>query len=139
MIKQNALLHFASELVNRPILSQLIRSHAVDVNILQASITPEEDGMMYVQFEGEGDRVEEALAFLEREGVRLTRPEHALLWDDARCTHCGACVAQCLPKALAVDAATYEVRFDEGKCIACELCVAACPFGALKSASEHLS
>jgi len=138
MVKKSAILNFAGDLVERPILSEMIRSHEVAVNILQASVTPEEDGTMFVQVEGEGAGVEAAFDYLKAAGVRIIFPTKNLIWDDERCTHCGACVAQCLPKALSVNSNTGEVNFDHEKCIACELCIPACPFGALQSVTEHL-
>jgi len=139
MTKKSAILHFGRETVNKPILTDLIRGHDVSVNILQASITPEEDGTMFVQVDGEISEVEKAFGYLEKLGVRLIFPAKNIIWDDKMCTHCGACVGQCLPKALSVDSANGEVVFDTDKCIACELCIPTCPYGALESVSEHLS
>jgi len=138
MTKRSAILHFGSDLVDKPILTGLIRENDVDVNILQASITPEEDGTMFIQVEGDGANVKGAFDYLEGLGVRLVFPAKNLIWDEELCTHCGACVGQCLPKALAVDSTTSEVVFDAEKCIACELCIPACPYGALESVTEHL-
>ena len=139
MVKKSAILNFAGNLVEQPILSEMIRNHEVAVNILQASITPEEDGTMFIQVEGETPKVEGAFEYLRTVGVRIIFPAKNLIWDDTKCTHCGACVAQCLPKALSVDSTTGEVSYDCEKCIACELCIPACPFGALESVTEHLS
>ena len=103
MTKKSAILHFGRDTVDKPILTGLIRGHDVDVNILQASITPEEDGTMFVQIEGTGENVQGAFDYLEGLGVRMIFPAKNIIWDDEKCTHCGACVGQCLPKALAVD------------------------------------
>ena len=138
MTKKSAILHFGRDLVDKPMLSGLIRQHDVDVNILQASITPEEDGTMFVQVEGTGENVTKAFEYLESMGVRLVFPAKNMIWDDTKCTHCGACVGQCLPKALALDSGTGGITFDSEKCIACELCIPACPYGALESVTEHL-
>ena len=138
-MKKSAILYFAGDLVEKPILSEMIRGHDVAVNILQASITPEEDGTMFIQVEGESAKVDAAFDYLRGAGVRIVFPAKNLIWDDDMCTHCGACVAQCLPKALSVDQRSREVSLDHEKCIACELCIPACPFGALQSVTEHLS
>ncbi|HPQ80441.1 MAG TPA: NIL domain-containing protein [bacterium] len=138
MTKKSAILHFKAELVERPVLSGLIRDHDVSVNILQASVTPDEDGTMFVQVDGEPANVKRAFAYLDEMGVRLVFPAKNLVWDEERCTSCGACVAQCLPKALAVDEETNRISLDDSRCIACELCIPACPFGALESVTEHL-
>jgi Fe-S-cluster-containing dehydrogenase component len=138
MTKKSAILHFVGDLVDKPVLSGLIRTHDVDVNILQASITPEEDGTMFVQMEGTSENVKGAFDYLKSMGVRLIFPAKNIIWDDVKCTHCGACIGQCLPKALSLDSNTGGICFDGDKCIACELCIPACPYGALESVTEHL-
>ena len=137
MEKRSAILRFGKDLVDKPILSSLIRKHDVDVNILQASITADEDGEMFVQVEGQSQNVKKAFNHLKDLGVRLSFPVTNLIWDEKKCTHCGACVAHCLPKALCVEDATKEVTFDAKKCIACELCIPACPYRALESVTER--
>lgn len=136
MLKKNAILHFGPDLVSKPIISVMVRNHDVLVNILQASITPEEAGTMFVQLEGEADNVKKALDYLDQTGVRLILPAKNLIWDEEKCTHCGACVGQCLPHALTADSATGLLALDDKLCLACELCIPACPFGALESVSE---
>lgn len=139
MEKKSVILHFGSELVDKPIISGLIKNFDVAVNILQASITPEEDGTMFVQIEGEKANVRKALDYLEKTGVHLILPAKNLFLDDKKCTHCGACVAQCLANALTLDQKTGKLSLNHEKCIACELCIPACPYGALKSVTDVLS
>lgn len=138
MTRKSAILHFEAALVEKPVLSGLIRNHDVTVNILQASISPDEAGTMFVQVEGEPGDVKRAFAYLGETGVRMVFPTKNLVWEEEKCTSCGACVAQCLPKALAVDEKTKRVSLADSLCIACELCIPACPFGALESVTEHL-
>lgn len=138
MIKKSAILHFGADLVDQPILSGLIRKHDVTVNILQASVTPEEDGTMFIQVEGQPKNVKSAFKYLEDIGVHLIFPAKNLIWDEKKCTHCGACVAHCLPKALSIDNSA-KLKLNDEKCLACELCIPACPFGALGSVNEKLS
>ena len=58
---------------------------------------------------------------------------------EERCVNCGACVGQCLPKAITVDEKTREVRYDTHKCVTCELCIPACPFDAIESIRTYLN
>ncbi len=138
MTKKSAILHFGSDLVDKPIISGLIRNYDVSVNILQASITPEEDGTMFVQIEGEHAIVQKAFDYLRDHRVDMIFPAKNLIWDDKKCVDCGACVAHCLPRALTVDG-SGKLQFNSERCIACELCIPACPYHALGSVSEHLS
>ena len=46
---------------------------------------------------------------------------------EAKCTHCGACLAVCPTDALKVNRENWEVVFDPQECIGCELCLPACP------------
>jgi ferredoxin len=139
MEKKSVILHFGSELVDKPIMSGLIKHFDISVNILQASITPEEDGTMFVQIEGEKKDVQKAIDYLEKKGVSLILPAKNLILDDKKCTHCGACTAQCLSNALQLDSKTGKLSLNHNKCIACELCIPACPYRALKSVTDMLA
>lgn len=139
MTKRNVILHFDASLVDKPLICGLIRTYDLTVNIVQARITPEEDGNMLMQVEGSAREVKRALRYLDELGVRILLPTKNMIWDEEHCTHCGACVGQCLAKALAVDAQTGRVSLNNASCIGCRLCVPACPFGALTSVEEHLS
>lgn len=138
MHKRNAILHFGPELVDKPVLSGMIRGHQVEINLLQASIEPDVDGTAFIQITGQRAEVERALGYLRQRGVRLIFPAKNLIYDEQRCIHCGACVAQCLVQALHVEPGSGRVLFDHDKCLACELCIPACPYRALESVSEHL-
>lgn len=139
MAQKSIILHFNNRLVDKPIVSHLVKAYDIDLNILHARITPEEDGTMFLIMEGEAERIESGIKYLEGLGVKTLLPSKNLIWKEERCVHCGACVGQCLPKALDVEAATRRVKYDGAACIACELCVAACPYGAIESVSKHLS
>lgn len=139
MPKKSAILHFKADTVDKPIVSRLVRDHNLTVNILQAKISPEEEGTIFATLEGSSSDLKSGIDFLEKLGVTVVLPNKNVVLFEERCTHCGACVGQCLPKALSVDPDTREVVFDSQLCIACELCIPACPFGAIESVSEHLA
>ena len=100
MIQKSAFLKFPKGLVNEPVISRVIREFDVEVNILQASITPEEDGNMFAFFSGERVAVSGALNFLKGKDVRVNLPARNLLWDEELCVHCSACVGQCPSSAF---------------------------------------
>ena len=139
MVKKSVLLHFGASLVDKPIITGLIRDYDVSVNILHARVTPEEEGTMFVHIEGVEDKVSKALDYLNQIGIRLVFPRKNLIWQEAKCTHCGSCVGQCFPDALLIDNETELVLFKHELCVACGLCIPACPFGALESVDQHVA
>jgi ferredoxin len=139
MPQQSAIFHFKPDTVDKPIVTELVRDYNLTVNILQAKISTEEEGTMFVTLQGSGRDLKSGLKFLEDLGVTVILPNKNVVLLEERCTHCGACVGQCLPKALSVDPDTREVVFNSQLCIACELCISACPFGAIESVTEHLA
>jgi ferredoxin len=138
MIRKSAFLKFPKGLVNEPVISRVIREFDVEVNILQASITPEEDGNMFAFFSGERSAVSGAFNFLKGRDVRVNLPARNLVWDEELCVHCGSCVGQCPSSAFSIGTDSREVSFDAERCIACELCVPACSYGAVEPISEQL-
>jgi len=138
MSQTSALLRFPKSIVDTPVISRLVHSFDVEVNIVQASVSQDEDGRMFVIFHGERGSVKDALDYLRDLGVRVTLPVRNLVWDEDLCAHCGACVGQCPSSAFTVDGDTRRVVFDGKRCIACELCIPACSYGAIESIGEHL-
>lgn len=138
MMQKSVILHFSSDLVDKPIVNYIIKNFDVELNILQARITPEEDGTMFLLFKGETENLKKAFDYLDSIGVKTIFPHKKLAWYEDKCTHCGACVGQCLSKAFYMEPITRKVIFEEKQCIACELCIPACPFKAIASVSEHL-
>lgn len=139
MSQKSAIFHFKPDTVDKPIVTQLVRDHNLTVNILQAKISPEEEGTMFVTLQGDDRDLKAGMEYLEKLGVTVILPNKNVVLFEERCTHCGVCVGHCLPKALSVDMQTREVLFDSELCIACELCISVCPYGAIESVTEHLA
>jgi len=138
MFQQTAILNFPKSLIGRPVISHVIKNYDVEVNILQATITPQEDGHMFTIFSGKKQSVLKALDYLSENEVQIIKPEKNLVRDEARCVHCTACVGQCISNAYTVDPTTYKVVYNADHCIACKLCIDACAFGAVESIGDHL-
>ena len=138
MTQQSVILTFSKELVDKPIISKLIKSFDIEVNILQARITPKRDGNMFTILKGDKKALDSSLKYLDEMGVHIVLPVKNLGWFEEKCVHCGACVSRCISGAFSVNKQTYKVEFDSEKCIACELCIPACSFNAIESISEHL-
>jgi L-aspartate semialdehyde sulfurtransferase ferredoxin len=131
-VSRRIVLHFPHRLIDRPIVYKLIKDFDLVMNILKASITPNEEGLMVVELSGEKENFEKGIAYLEESGLIIDPIGRDVKRNEDRCTSCGACVAICPADALVVDPVTRKVEFINDKCIACEICVKACPTGAME-------
>lgn len=127
MVSKRIVLTFPHKLVDQPIVYKLVKDYDLVFNILQAKITPNEEGLMVLELKGKKENYAEGVKYLTGLGVKIQPLSQDVKRDDVRCTHCGACVTICPTEALYIDKKTRKVIFDTDKCIACELCVKACP------------
>jgi len=134
MASRRVVLHFPQTLIDEPIISETIRTYELDFNILRANITPAQEGLMVIGFEGEEKQLDRAVRSLKDRGVRVQPLARDVVRNEDKCTECGACITICPTQALAIDLETRHVTFDSDKCIACELCVPVCPPRAMESA-----
>jgi ferredoxin len=132
MISRKVVLHFPSELVDQPIISNTVKRYNLEFNILKASIAPPEGGLLVLELQGEKKNVQEALDYLKELKIQIENLSRDITRKDDLCVHCGVCVAICPSDALVLNQATGEVAFIADKCVACELCVKACPYAAME-------
>ena len=128
MSSRRIVLTFPKKSVDKPIVFKLIKDFDLVFNILKASITPDEEGLMVLEISGDKKRIDEGVKYLKDQGVKIQplSKDIKVNWD--KCTQCGACVSICPTDALYIkDRRTMEVAFDSDKCIACELCIRPCP------------
>ncbi len=52
-VSKKIVLHFPQKTTDKPIVSGLIRQYTLDFNILKASISPGEEGLMIMELTGE--------------------------------------------------------------------------------------
>jgi ferredoxin len=129
---RKVVLRFPHRLVDKPIVYRLVKDYDLQFNILKASITPEEEGVLVLELSGQKGNFDDAMKFLVDAGVEAQPLARDVLRREERCTHCGACVTMCPVGAFKVVPSTRRVEFLEAKCIACELCIKACPVRAME-------
>jgi ferredoxin len=126
-VSKKIVLHFTPKAVDKPVVSHLIRDYGLDFNILKASISPGEVGLMIMELSGEQKAYDKGIRYLQESGVEIQALSQDVTRNEERCTHCGACITMCPTRAFSLENKTRKVEFDNSKCIVCELCVRACP------------
>jgi ferredoxin len=127
IVSKKIVLHFPARLVDRAIVYHLIKDYDLEFNILKASIIPDAEGLMVIELRGDQVNYDKGIKYLTKTGVRIQSLGQNVLRNEARCTHCGACVTVCPTKAFKLNPETRLIAFDDSKCIACGLCLKACP------------
>lgn len=120
-------LHFPKRLVDRPIVSRLVKDYDLDFNILKASVTPEEEGLLVLEITGKRDDYDRGIEYLTKAGVKIQSLSQDVTRNEERCTHCGSCVTVCPADAFQLVPSTKKVLFQNEKCIACGICIKTCP------------
>jgi ferredoxin len=129
---RKVVLRFPHRLVDKPIIYRLVKDYDLMFNILKASVTPNEEGLLVLELSGKKKDYDEAVRFLAEAGVELQSLAQDVSRNEDRCTHCGACVTICPVDAFSVDPVTRRVDFQHTRCIACELCIKPCPVRAME-------
>jgi ferredoxin len=131
-ISKRIVLHFPRSLVEQPIICRLARDFKLEFNILKASVTPREEGLLILELSGEQRDYDRGIQYLIETGVRIQSLSQNVIRNEERCTHCGACITICPVGAFIVEPSTRLVDFSDAKCIICELCIKACPLRAIE-------
>jgi ferredoxin len=126
-VDKKIVLRFPKRMVDRPIIYRLVKDYDLEFNILKASITPEQEGLLVLELKGNQQEYDKGIEFLLKAGVQIQSLSQDVTRNEERCTHCGACVTVCPTGAFKVDLKTRKVLFEDDKCIACGLCIPACP------------
>jgi ferredoxin len=126
-ISKRIVLHFPQRLTNEPIVYKLVKDFDLAFNILKASVTPGEEGLLIMELTGEQRNYDKGVKYLTETGVKIQSLSQDVVLNESRCTHCGACIALCPTGAFSIEPETRKVIFDNDKCIVCELCIKACP------------
>jgi len=126
-ISRRIVLHFPPRITNESIVCRLAKNFDLSFNIIKASVTPGEEGLMVMELSGDQRNYDKGIQYLTEVGVKIQSLSQDVVRNEARCTHCGACINLCPTGAFTLDPKTRKVLFDHNKCVVCELCVKACP------------
>ena len=126
-VSKKIVLHFPRRLVEKPVICRLVKDYDLEFNILKASISSEEEGLLVLELKGEQPEYDRGINYLLKSGIKIQSLSQDVTRNEARCTHCGACITICPPGAFELDFQTRHVNFDNEKCVVCGLCLKACP------------
>ena len=127
MVSRKIVLHFPKRLVDRPMISRLVKYYDLDFNILKASVTPDKEGLLVLELKGKQEDYDKGIRYLAETGVIIQSLSQNVTRNEEKCTHCGACITICPSGAFEIDPVTRKVSFHDRKCLACGLCLKACP------------
>jgi ferredoxin len=133
IIARKVVIHFPKRLADQPVIYRLVKDYDLEFNILKASITPEEEGLLVLELKGRQSEYEKGIKFLAKAGVQVQPLSEDVTRNETRCTHCGACITICPAGAFELDPATRKTTFNNEKCFACGLCIKACPPRAMEA------
>ena len=126
-ISRRIVLHFPPLVTGQPVVYRLARDYDLMFNILRASVSPGQEGLLVLELTGERANYDKGMQYLRETGIEVQPLSQDVLRDEAHCTHCGACVTICPAGAFTRDSETQEIAFDHNRCVLCGLCVKACP------------
>ena len=126
-VSRRLILRFPRRQLGKPIVSKLASSYGLEFNILKASVTPGQEGILVMELSGERRDYDKGIKYLTENGVEIQTLSQEVVRNEERCTHCGACITMCPTGAFTLESKTRRVMFDHTKCVGCELCVRACP------------
>lgn len=125
-------LKFPKEVIDQPIICNVVKKYDVEFNILKAQILLQQEGVMVIEFMGHKANVKKGIDYLKSVGVKVQSMAGNINRDDEKCYQCGACTGICPTGALSLHRPDMAVIFDADKCTACGLCVPVCPARAME-------
>lgn len=131
MYSRMLVLRFSKEIVDKPIITNLVRTYNLTFNILKAQIYPHKEGIVVLELQGTRQDYEKGIQYLKDVGVVTESVAQGIRRDEEKCYQCGACTAVCPTGALHIRRPEMEVLFESERCSACELCVKTCPARAM--------
>jgi ferredoxin len=132
MYSKKIVIHYTPDIVQQPIIYQLVKKYDLVFNILKARIFPRREGVIVLELSGTKENFDRAIRFLKEMKLKVESLSKSVSQNNNKCVHCGACTSFCPTQALSFEKQTQKVLFDPEKCNGCELCVSACPVHAME-------
>ena len=127
MVAKRIVLTFPHNLLDKPVIYKLVKDYNLTFNILQARVTPKDEGLLVLELSGKKEDYDRGIKYVTDLGVKIQPLDKDVTRNEEKCTHCGACVTICPTEGLSLEKDTMKVNFNSKECIACELCVKMCP------------
>lgn len=131
MITKRIVLRFPKRLAGKPIVYKLAKDYDLAFNILKADVSPDEEGRLILEIQGEKDKYKAGIQYITDSGIKLKSLSKDIQRNDVLCTHCGVCVPVCPTDSFVVESASRSVEFHDDNCVVCGLCVKICPYHAM--------
>jgi len=125
-------IRYTPDVVQQPVIYQLVKKYDLVFNILKARIFPRREGVIVLELSGTKENFDHGIRFLKEMGLKVEPLSKSVSQNCDKCVHCGACTAFCSTQALFFESGGSKVIFDAEKCNGCELCVSACPVRAME-------
>jgi ferredoxin len=132
MYSKKIVIRYTPDIVQQPVIYQLVKQYNLVFNILKARIFPRREGVIVLELSGSKEDFDLGIRFLKDMGLKVEPLSKSVSQNIGKCVHCGACTAFCSTGALSFEKQTQKVLFDPEKCNGCELCVSACPVRAME-------
>ena len=132
MYSKKIVIRYTPDIVQQPVICQLVKQYDLTFNILKARIFPRREGVIVLELSGLKENFDRGIHFLKEMGLKVEPLSKSVSQNIDRCVHCGACTAFCSTGALSFEKPALKVLFDPETCNGCELCVSACPVRAME-------
>ncbi len=132
MYSKKVVIRYSADIVEQPLIYQLVKRYDLVFNILKARIFPRREGVIVLELTGTKENFDQGIRFLRERGLKVEPLSKSVSQNPEKCVHCGACTGFCPTSALYLDRETMKVLFEPEKCNGCELCVSACPSRAME-------
>lgn len=126
-MEKKYLLSYPTEVVNKPIVYQLIKQFDLKLNILKAELYPGKESKLLISVNASATEIYQGLDYLSKSNISWVPVEQTIDFKEYDCVHCGTCSGVCFSGAIELRKDDSQIEFLPEKCIGCKLCVSACP------------